>query len=1092
MIGNKKTRGAVSVFLVMILVPCIVVTSLFVDLGRVHLSKSMATSASDLALNALLTNYDSDLNEWYGMVASCQNIEEFYEVSAQYFLRTLSSQGLSDEEIILVSDYYAAATNDDTIYDLLKVESQTAPSAMVTAVENANLSNATLIKDQIIEFMKYRAPIEITVNLIDRLKNDSSLTEANQAKANEPLVESKENFYEAEGELLEAALNTYVAIYDYFASARAYGLTNTKLSEYADNINSYKDVYEKIHTLMVKDLYNTSGLGTYSRPTRNIGNYSSSKEAIGYKVVDEETKEETYYISYETIKQLVGDLNTKNNQFWGKVQAFETAALSYVNNMPGTGDNDAYDIQWWQRMSGIASSNDICSSGNADAMLNAYAKVKAISDCTLDDTVPADWESASGASAAKNITEGYHSKYLTAGGNGDSSGTYIPAVKKLEEISSSRIGAIDSSSVTVNVNGTNKTIATALTDIQTELDSMKSVLETHVEYLDIAIDGKGKVKSLDTLLLLAQTYEDTLGIWENTAGNTFYNGSSTTMADNDKTEIAEVKNPGSTSATVAATGQDISEAVSPEKVSELKTRLTNIRSQFNGMISAIDDLKYGSKKLTDVTAYNKFKDAAKSTVSLSSIGLTNKELNDYAKSTFSSLYKPTTDPTYTLNNLDNANYNPEINPDTKSVQTPEMFVYLHSKFKGLSKDDVDKEKEKMDKGKEAGTTEANRIKGLSRYSGGGTDITRDFSGTEKFSLADGAFSGMLDLFNCLISLDPTSLRDDLYVTTYAMEMFSYATYENEGLYGLIEKPTELSLGNYKTEYEKVKGDASQADNKGKWLSTEVTDSYNKSLTNKLINKSNNAAYEAEIEYILYGGTNEENVKKAYSSIYGIRYALNLVSGYANFWKASEGNTTALALDGIGLAIQAATGGIVPVALTKVVLIPILTIFETGKDLDRLQAGFPVEIYKTKHEDWWIAVPASLKSVSDFTSALSGMLDDKNKDSGLFYSDYLTVFFYLGLKSTDSGVSETMYERIAEVIQTNMRTHDGIKDYSKAADGGAKEPYTLKNSRVYFKLEATLRTEPLMIAMPMFNEYDNNLDTETDWCTYKISTVRGYS
>ena len=1088
---NKKTRGAVSVFLVMILVPCIVVTSLFVDLGRVHLSKSVATSASDLALNSLLTNYDADLKDWYGMVASCQNIDEFYEVSAQFFLRTASSQGLSDEEIILLADYYANATNDDTIYDLLRVECKTAPSDMITAVDGANLANATIIKDQIVEFMKYRAPIQITEDLIDRLNKDSSLTESNQAKVNEPLVDNKTAFYNAEGELLEAALNTYVAIYDYFSSARAYGLTNEKLNEYVNDINSYKEVYEKIHTLMVKDLYNTSGLGIYNRPVKNIGNYTSSKEAIGYKVEDEETGEVVYYINYTTIQQLVTDLKNKASSFMQKVYDFESAAAPYVNNMPGSSDNDAYDIQWWVRMSSVASANDIGSS--AEAMLNAYAKVKAISECTLDETVPADWENVSGAVTIKSTVEGYCSKYLNSG-NTTGSETYIKAVTKLEAISKNKIDNINPSTVTISIDGTNKTIGTALTDIQTELDNMKTVLETHVDYLDIAIDGKGDVKSLDNLLVLAETYETKLSVWETSANTTFYNGKSTTMADENKEEIAEIKNPGSTSETVAATGQEISEAVSPEKVTELKTRLTNIRSQFKNIISAIDDLKYGSQKLIDITTFDKFKSASKSQVSSSDIGLTNKELNDYAQTTFDGLYKPTTNPTYTLNNLDNSQYNPEINPDTKSVQTPEMFIYLHDKFKGLSKDDVDKKKKELDDGKGVGDQEAKNIKDKGRYHGGGTDIARDFSGTEQFSLADGAFSGMLDLINCLINLDISSIRHDLYVTTYTMEMFSYATYENEGLYGLVEKPTELTLKNYSTEYEKVKGDAKQEDNKGKWLSTELTDSYNKSLTNKLINKSNNAAYGAEVEYILYGGTNEDNVKAAYQTIYGIRYALNLVSGFANFWSAKNdsSNTTAIAINAIGMAIQTATGGIVPIALTKVVLIPILTIFETGKDLDRLEAGFPVEIYKKKYDEWWVSVPSKMDSVGDFTSALAGAIDDKNKDIGLFYSDYLTVFVYLGLKSNNSGVSETMYERIAEVIQSNMRMQNGIKDYTQEVDGGGTQSYTLKNSKVYFKLEATMRTEPLMLAMPVFNEYDNNLDTQTDWCTYKISTVRGYS
>ena len=219
----------------------------------------------------------------------------------------------------------------------------------------------------------------------------------------------------------------------------------------------------------------------------------------------------------------------------------------------------------------------------------------------------------------------------------------------------------------------------------------------------------------------------------------------------------------------------------------------------------------------------------------------------------------------------------------------------------------------------------------------------------------------------------------------------------------------------------------------------------------------------------------------------------MVSGYANFWSSGK-NTTAAVINTIAVTIQGLTGGIVPPPVTKIVLIPILTIFETAVDLDRLQAGFPVEIYKKDDEQWWLAIntnPKDFKSVGDFLGALTDFTHN-NEDKGLFYSDYLTVFVYLGLKSTSDDTAKCMYERMAEVIQSNMRMHEGIKGYTQEVEGGGTQAYTLKNSKVYFKLESTMRTEPLMIALPIFNEYDNNLDTQTDWCTYKISTVRGYS
>jgi len=1072
--SKKGVRGAVSVFLVMILVPCIVVSSVFVDLGRVHMSKSMATSASDLALNSLMTNYDADLSEWYGMAASCQSIEEFYEISAQFFLRTLSSQGLSDDEIILLSDYYANATNDDTIYDLLQIECQTAPSDMISAVSGANLSNATLIKDQTVEFMKYRAPIELTLGIIDRLKSDSSVGAALDSDENKQLVDDKSAYYKAEGELLAAAFNSYVAIYDYYKEASMNGLTNDKLTNYVNKLTEYRNVYLEIHKLYVSNLSNTSGLSRYSRVTINLDKYNSTYTKTHGDIYSRKVTEDDvthYYIDGDDITDLLDALETEIGDFNTAKSNFESAASSLMGKLPGSGANQSNTIQWWVQMNKAVNSSNGHTTKVKNAgleMLKAYSKVLAIKDCELGNDIPADWETRFNDLTGQ--VEDLQAKYLKSGIT-DSNDDYLKAVKKLEEISNANYGKISAANLYVTVDGQSMNIESALSHIKTQLAAMRSELREYVKLLDIAIDGNeddedvpenDKVKSLDALLTLANTYDIKLGNWSTTADNT-----DTTMADENKQEIADI--------------QQVCQELDEDAVRELKTRLTNIRSQVNAVISGIDSMSYGGTKLKELSTYNAFKTGAQTKVSSSSIGLTNQELTNYANTTFGQLFAPNSNPVMTLSHTNDSKYNPLIDPITKNVDTPELFVYLQEQFGGLSKQDVNEKKDELSGGESKAEEKAKEAKDKGRYHGGGTDITKDFSGTETFNIADGAFSGILDLFDSLINLDISNIRDDLYVTSYIMNMFSYATYEEEGLYHLVEDKTSLYLlssGHIPAEYSNYMGNADTA---GTWLSSDYKDFYNKSLTNKLINKTNNAAYGAEIEYILYGGRdgkgNADNVKAVYNNIYGIRYALNLVSGFANFWTYNTtDNTTAIAIDSIAYAIWGATGGIVPQPLTKVILTPILTAFETAKDLDRLEAGFPVELYKTTYKNWWLKVP-NLKSVGDFTNSLSGSFSGPNTDEGIFYSDYLMVFVYLGLKG---NCAEDMYQRMAEVIQANIRKLSGDNTYS------------MKKAQVYFKLEATIRVKPLMITLPIFNDYDNNMDTKTDWCTYKISTVRGYS
>lgn len=1073
---SKKTRGAVSVFLVLILVPCIVVTSVFVDIGRVSMSKSMANSSADLALNSLMTNYDADLSEWYGLVASCQNIDEFYEVSAGYFLRTLSSQGLSDDEIYLLSDYYANATNDDTIYDLLQMECLTEKSQIVKGVSGANLSNATMIKDQVVEYMKYRAPIELTTSLIERLQNDSTVTEAIEADENTPLVDSKTEYYEAEGELLAAAFNSYVAIYDYYNEARANDITNEKLIDYSNKINGYKNVYFNIHKLMITNLYNTSGLSRYTRVAYPIDNYKNSYPYTSGEVYSrKETVDgvDHYYIDGSKITTLLDTLETEIEDFNDAKTNFNNAASSLMGKLPGTGNNDSNVIQWWVQMnnavnaaSGVNHTSKVKTA--SQNMLKAYSKALAIKDCELGNEIPEDWETRLNE-LTSDVVE-LQGKYLKAGIT-DNSDAYLKAVKKLEEVSAANYGNLSSANLYVTVDGQNLSIDQAIPHVKTSLSTIRSSLKGCVDFLDIAIDGNmddddveehDKVRSLDELLTLANNYNSALTTWSNTADST-----STTMATKDQEEIANI--------------EQVCQEINEEAVRTLKTRLKNIRSQLKLIIAVVDDMTYGLRTVRNISDYSSFKQAASSKVSTSGIKLKNSELQSYAESTFSELFLPDGDPIFILEHTSDSKYNPKIDPVTKQVDTPGLFVYFHEEFQGMSKQDVTEKQEELDGGEAEGDAAKDAAKNKNRYNGGGSEITKEYSGDKTFSLADGAISGVVDLFSSLINLDITNIRDDLYVTSYIMNMFSYATYENEGLYSLIDDPTTLTLSNYSTEYQKttIQGNESTL---GTWLSTNPKDSFNKSLTNKMINKSNNAAYCAEVEYILYGGRadkgNSENVKSVYSNIYGIRYALNLVSGFQHFWKPNNG--TGAAIEVVARTIQAATSGIIPAELTKVILIPILTIFETSKDLDRLEAGFPVELYKSDDSNWWIRVPdgSSVTSVGGLTSLFKGAFNGPNTNKGIFYSDYLTVFVYLGLKGS---AAEDMYQRMAEVIQTNM----GKKI-------GENSGYTLSKAQVYFQLEAKIKVKPLMITMPIFNDYQNNMDTKTDWCTYTIKTVRGYS
>ena len=151
------------------------------------------------------------------------------------------------------------------------------------------------------------------------------------------------------------------------------------------------------------------------------------------------------------------------------------------------------------------------------------------------------------------------------------------------------------------------------------------------------------------------------------------------------------------------------------------------------------------------------------------------------------------------------------------------------------------------------------------------------------------------------------LRDQLYVCEYIMNMFSYSTINLEEKEHKDEKDAEEAK---KTKKEK------------------------QSMTNRVINHENNQANLGEVEYILYGNASiDKNLEQSYQNLFAIREALNVVSGFVNFYQM--GNPTADVINETALSIAAATGGVVPVSVTKCVLIGVLATMESSYDLNQL-------------------------------------------------------------------------------------------------------------------------------------------------------------
>jgi hypothetical protein len=597
-----------------------------------------------------------------------------------------------------------------------------------------------------------------------------------------------------------------------------------------------------------------------------------------------------------------------------------------------------------------------------------------------------------------------------------------------------------------------RSVYEAISDIQSGMARHRANAERAKALLDAASEELGALGGF------IGPYKDSFVSWDDSASS-----AGTSMAGTHLDEIADIR------------GNTDIDAIDEASISELKARVDGLSAFYGQIIERIDGVQYGNRRVLDIFSYD---DA------LWASGLMSKSLGEgetldaFAVRTFN--FTPRTGPVMNVNAA-------SARPSLDSAPRPALYTWMAAEFGGVDRNAKRKGDAKMKEYLEMGKTETEASK-QGGDSGAG-EIT-SLTASEFPSGFDGKGMSVMSGLGAVASLAGElfkdfsgaleNMRDDLYTVEYVTGMFSHYTYEKEARYGLLseEDRGNITWRNSETYYARVTGDAKTA---GTWLSEEARDVYNKSLTCRLVNKTNNYACGAELEYILYGGKNSDNIGKAIGSIFALRYLLNTPYAFAAFWGLD--NNTGRAINAAAAAISAWSGGIIPVPLIKSVLILALVALETANDVEMLKAGLPVKLLKlyTGGEgdpDW--AVQFGGDGDGGVTpSTREGAARDRA--IRLTYGDYMYVFLLIGYYG-GGELAADMYRRTADLIQANVRL---------AAGGDVSARYSLEKSVVYIGMSATVRAAPLMLALPIASGYENDLTDTSDWYTIKYRAVRGY-
>ena len=225
---SKRVRGSVSILLTLILLPMVTYATMIVDASRLQIARTNISGAGDLALNAMMSDYNEMLAEMYGLFANTTNEEDIQDVLAGYFQQTIegrylpsmhSEDGAYIQNIIhgLLSDTADWATgnhvattelDDEKITELTDFLKMQLEDMTASAVTGSALANPNTMKRQIIEYMKYRGPLSIGSTLLgklDYLKGSDQQVDA---------CDNKVQYAEKLGQMQGPCLEIYNAITD--------------------------------------------------------------------------------------------------------------------------------------------------------------------------------------------------------------------------------------------------------------------------------------------------------------------------------------------------------------------------------------------------------------------------------------------------------------------------------------------------------------------------------------------------------------------------------------------------------------------------------------------------------------------------------------------------------------------------------------------------------------------------------------------------------------------------------------------------------------------------------------------------------------
>lgn len=248
---KRDCKGAVTVFVTLLLVPAILVSGTGVDLARIYAAKSVVQDANQMGGNAVLASYDALLKDLYGLFAIMSSDPEFADMADAYIKATIFGHD-PDKELGTFQLFYGSNLQYGD----------------VTPAASQNLENPEVLRRQIEEYSKFRAPVIIMEEIVEKLESFS------QVKDDAEVIKDKMEIEEGLEDLEDLYRQIYEKIQDIELCKEAERVSFNKINDCIDKIeiefNEMYDTRDSYEQVVDDDEQAADYLAKYNGHIKNI------------------------------------------------------------------------------------------------------------------------------------------------------------------------------------------------------------------------------------------------------------------------------------------------------------------------------------------------------------------------------------------------------------------------------------------------------------------------------------------------------------------------------------------------------------------------------------------------------------------------------------------------------------------------------------------------------------------------------------------------------------------------------------------------------------------------------------------------------